>query len=126
MLEDHEVVALILLWNKMQSVGVGTKPDSDSGVRQASRYRSRDLEMAADFELIACDAIALDADLAQRMVKNRSRSGAVFAIHDLEAGSPEVGETADGERIPGRRREPKFPSRKVHDDRTALAQCAAD
>src|SRR3984957_20553891 len=124
MFDDHEVITLILMWNKMQSVGVGTQPDGDSCVRQARRDRGRDLEMAADFELIARDALALDPDLAERMVENRACSGTVFAIHDFQARSPQVGETADCERIAGRRRESKLPSRKVHHDGTAAAQCA--
>jgi len=58
------------------------QPDGDSGVRQARRDRSRDLEMAADFELIACNTRGLDSKLAEREVERRPRSGAVFAVYD--------------------------------------------
>jgi len=70
LLHNHEVVALVPIGKKMQSVGIGAQPDSDSGVRQPRRDCSRDFEMAADFELVSGDALGLKAELAKRLVEN--------------------------------------------------------
>ncbi len=100
---------------KMQSVGICPQSDSDSDVREPRRDCSRDFEMSADFELVSADALGLEAELAKRLIENRARSRAIFAVDDSKTRSLQVGETANPKRVAGRRRKPQFPPGTVHD-----------
>src|SRR5580704_11772052 len=125
-LHDDEIVAFVAIRDEVQAEGVCTESDGDSHIGQTRRDCRGDVEMAARFDLVSCNAIWLEVLIGQRFVEGRTRSGASFAVHDPEAGSCKVGETANRQRIAGRHREPDFPARKVNNYRAATAQRAAD
>src|SRR5215469_4761358 len=96
-----------------QPVSVGAELDRDAHVGQACRNRRRDLQMTADFELITRDALAVDAQLVERLIQCRTRAGTLLTVRDSEPGPGQVGETANTQRIAGGRRQSQFPSREV-------------